>query len=709
MVAPKAVGFNHRLRGFLGERVLSSLAVLLSPVPLTHNSRVFDTCSPHLASPSLFSNIACSAVTYSETEEIEPAHVGSKSCSLYSMFTKPKPRPVSAVGVPPKYGGDSKEKIKSAPLTSSAGYRPMEEKEFPKELPPEAVVLVSRLQEEGYLKEANFSRSALNPVEIPANLYSRHFLKSAAERFGHDHQEIAKWLSGSHLKKVALFGCPSVERKTVFAAKKLRSFFSIQEDIVCRNCKMRSSCKFMYHKVSKEEKVILSDSMRILALLAFDAVPRQLFIPGDLKSSVCTLLKEWALADVTYSAGSIQVWTLDPVYCKAVPHALSGRVRKPETRSEDGIAGPPPPPWSNRSSRYLTMMSPKPSISEAQAASSLRHTPLQIIHVVGNFMRIWSVYSLYHYLAHQGDSVVAFIFSCLVPASIVFLALQKPWKGRALPNSQVIPTVINGGIMALYFILWGKGLTSCGPLIALLAEYAGAVLGVLSAALYGRKVNIWKKVGGLVAMLASYYLLSKGWATRTNSPFYNLGKEPLIQAKQTFEFKEMIVPISAGILSALRRVIARRVSLKNQLKRRLHAISVASATCFLFPLAMWDTILGSTSDSIVNFQFPSWAYLSTIFFGIIFIFYADNIAEERLHLVFSSPKHLMMSGACIILMEILYQMDFSLIGFAICSSILGFGIFEATSLGRSRKGPLEPQDAPEGTFQDQLQMSPLPS
>jgi len=28
---------------------------------------------------------------------------------------------------------------------------------------------------------------------------------------------------------------------------------------------------------------------------------------------------------------------------------------------------------------------------------------------------------------------------------------------------------------------------------ALLAEYAGAVLGVLSAALYGRKVNIWKK------------------------------------------------------------------------------------------------------------------------------------------------------------------------------------------------------------------------
>ncbi|CAL9072698.1 unnamed protein product [Musa acuminata var. zebrina] len=361
----------------------------------------------------------------------------------------------------------------------------------------------------------------------------------------------------------------------------------------------------------------------------------------------------------------------------------------------------------------LTMMSPKPPMSDARAArstsSSSRHTPLQIIHVIGNFMRIWSVYSLYHYLSHQGDSVVAFIFSCLVPASIIFLVLQKPWKGRPLPNSQIIPTVINGGIMAFYFILWGKGLLSCGPLIALLAEYAGAVLGVLSAALYGRQVHIWKKVGGLIAMLASYYFLSKGWATRTNSPFYSFGKEPLVQAKQSLGFKEMAVPISAGILSALRRVIARRVSLKNQLKRRLHAICIASATCFLFPLAMWDTILGSTSDSIIKFQLPSWAYLSTVFFGIIFVFYADNIAEERLHLVFSSPRHLMISGGSIILMEILYQMDFSLIGFVTCSLILGFGIFEATSLGRSRRGPLESQDASEEAFQNQLQMSSLPS
>lgn len=126
--------------------------------------------------------------------------------------------------------------------------------------------------------------------------------------------------------------------------------------------------------------------------------------------------------------------------------------------------------------------------------SEFRQTPLQIIHVFGNFMRIWSVYSMYRYLSQTGASVVLFIFSCLVPASVLFLVLQKPWKGRPLTNTQVfsefsickllhcfsltltfifwhcslfaqvVPSVINGGITALYFILWGKGLKSCGPL-----------------------------------------------------------------------------------------------------------------------------------------------------------------------------------------------------------------------------------------------------
>ncbi|XP_056162957.1 uncharacterized protein LOC115681566 [Syzygium oleosum] len=355
------------------------------------------------------------------------------------------------------------------------------------------------------------------------------------------------------------------------------------------------------------------------------------------------------------------------------------------------------------------MMSPKQA-SEDRGSTQFRHTPLQIIHILGNFLRIWSVYSMYRYLTETGASVLLFIFCCLVPATILFLFLQKPWKGRPLSNTQVVPSVINGAITALYFVLWGKGLKLCGPLRALMAEYSGAVLGVLSAVLYGQRQHLWKKVGGLVAMVASFYLLSQGWAMASYFPI-KFGESPDtgVQTEHNLGMKEMILPIFAGILSALRRVIARRVSLKNQYKRRLHAITVASATCFLFPVAMWDMIIGSESAGSKDLPFSTWAFMSTIAFGIILIFYIDNIAEERLHMVFSSPRHLMVAGGCIIIMEIVYQMDFSLLGFLMCALILGFGIHAATSLQRPRGDSLQKSGLSDGIFGDEVQMSPLPT
>ncbi|XP_022148182.1 zinc transporter 5 [Momordica charantia] len=356
------------------------------------------------------------------------------------------------------------------------------------------------------------------------------------------------------------------------------------------------------------------------------------------------------------------------------------------------------------------MMSPRPMSEDRGSSIHFRHTPLQIVHVVGNFFRIWSIYSMYRYFSQTGASVVLFLFCCLAPAAIIFLTLQKPWKGKPLSNTQVVPSVINGGITALYFIMWGKGLKACGPLRAILVEYSGAVLGVLSAVLYGRRGFVWKKAAGLLAMLVSFYFLSQGWAMATRFPFSAKdGSVSEDQTEQVLGMKAMTIPIFAGILSALRRVIARRVSLKNQLKRRLHAITMASATCFLFPIAMWDMIIGSTSDNSRELPFSTWAFLSTILFGVILIFYVDSIAEERLHMVFSSPRHLMVAGGSIIALEILYKMDFSLIGFIICCSILGFGIHEATSLDRSRKDSSRNSDTSNGLLDDQDQIPSLPT
>lgn len=353
---------------------------------------------------------------------------------------------------------------------------------------------------------------------------------------------------------------------------------------------------------------------------------------------------------------------------------------------------------------------PEDRVGSSNPSTTFRHTPLQIIHVAGIFMRIWSVYSMYQYLSQTGASVVLFIFCCLIPSSIVFLVLQKPWKGRSLANTQVVPSIINGAITALYFILWGKGLKSCGPLRAIMAEYSGAVLGVLSAVLYGRRDHAWKKVGGLIAMLAALYFLSLGWATNSHSPIVSSNNlESEAQSEQVPGMSQMVVPILAGILSAIRRVIARRVSLKNQLKRRLHAITITAATCFLFPVAMWDMIIGSSSSDSTKLPFSAWAFTSTVLFGIILIYYVDNIAEERLHMVFSSPRHLMAASGCIIVLEIAYKMDFSLLGFLLCAIFLGFGIHQATTLDRARKDSLRNSDVTNGIFEDQIQLSSLPT
>ncbi|KAG6392622.1 hypothetical protein SASPL_146846 [Salvia splendens] len=371
------------------------------------------------------------------------------------------------------------------------------------------------------------------------------------------------------------------------------------------------------------------------------------------------------------------------------------------------------------------MMSPNhiPENRSPSRPATFRQTPLKVIHVFGNFMRIWSIYSVYRYLSQTGASVVLFIFSCLVPSSILFLLMQKPWKGRPLSNTQVVPSVINGGITALYFILWGKGLRSCeddgsqllekNPQLTWLlgfvyvtftVAFVCAVLGVLSAVLYGRRDRVWRKVFPLNTFHP--YMISLGFGQLNSELPFSDNEDADVQPEEVLGVKQMLIPIFAGILSALRRVIARRVSLKNQLKRRLNAVTIASATCFLFPVAMWDMIIGSTN---VELPFSMWAFSSFVVFGIILIFYVDSIAEERLNMVFSSPRHLLVAGGCIIVMDIVYKMDFSLPGFLLCAAILGFGIHEATSMDRMRKDSLQSSVISDEAYEDQIQMSSLPT
>ncbi|XP_050215791.1 uncharacterized protein LOC126666917 [Mercurialis annua] len=163
-----------------------------------------------------------------------------------------------------------------------------------KELSADMKMFVTHLYSEGYFKDANFIGRGHLDFCCFNDSYGRDFIKFAAEKFGKEHQQIAKWLSGSDLKKVALFGCPSLSRKDVFSAKRLRQYFQIPEDDVCNKCVLKHSCKFVNRSVwgASDKNLDLAAVMRIITLYALEPTHPELSVPDDIKASVMRLLNE---------------------------------------------------------------------------------------------------------------------------------------------------------------------------------------------------------------------------------------------------------------------------------------------------------------------------------------------------------------------------------------------------------------------------------
>ncbi|KAL2523515.1 Ran BP2/NZF zinc finger-like superfamily protein [Abeliophyllum distichum] len=163
-----------------------------------------------------------------------------------------------------------------------------------KKLSPDMELFVYHLYKDGYFKDSNFLLKNKFDLNCFENSYAREFIKYAAVSFGKDNQEIAKWLSASDLKKVALFGCPSLGKKTVFSAKRLRGFFNIQENTVCNKCPLKMSCKLVNKTDLKgdNKNLHLADVMKVIIMYAMESIPPKLTLSNEIKDSVSRLLKE---------------------------------------------------------------------------------------------------------------------------------------------------------------------------------------------------------------------------------------------------------------------------------------------------------------------------------------------------------------------------------------------------------------------------------
>ncbi|XP_065861908.1 uncharacterized protein [Euphorbia lathyris] len=168
-----------------------------------------------------------------------------------------------------------------------------EEPRIFKELSDDMRMFLTHLYKEGYFRDANFLTRDKLDFDCFNDSYARDFIKFAAKKFGQDNQEIAKWLSGSDLKKVALFGCPSLGTKNVQSSKRLRRFFEIKEDTVCSKCVLKHSCHLVNQIVKKDSETLnLADVMKIITIYALEASHPELTVPEEIKASVSRLLRE---------------------------------------------------------------------------------------------------------------------------------------------------------------------------------------------------------------------------------------------------------------------------------------------------------------------------------------------------------------------------------------------------------------------------------
>ncbi|KAG8364844.1 hypothetical protein BUALT_Bualt18G0040800 [Buddleja alternifolia] len=165
-------------------------------------------------------------------------------------------------------------------------------------------MFANHLYNEGYLKNASFMPKDKFDLTRFEAIDAREFLKFAAVKFGRDHQKIARWLSTSDLKKVALFGCPSLIQRSVYAAKNLRRIFQIEEHQVCRLCTLKNSCKHENKMLKSKKSAIklrMDDVTRVLVTYAMEVEPRLVVIPEEIKNCVSRSLKQVIILSQTVS------------------------------------------------------------------------------------------------------------------------------------------------------------------------------------------------------------------------------------------------------------------------------------------------------------------------------------------------------------------------------------------------------------------------
>ncbi|GAU48819.1 hypothetical protein TSUD_99910 [Trifolium subterraneum] len=305
---------RHRFKSLINPKTLNSPNTnfsirTITSLPQSPNSQTKKPLS------TLFSEVMSGKTTTIEEEQdgeddIELKKKLKQLTEEVRIFKDKNTKPIPIKEVPKKV---EKRSLYSAftnqPVTESVTKMEAEKKQKQKEpfvikeLSIDTVMFLKYLYENGYFKDAKFARvNERFDLGWFENRYALGYAKFAAIKFANDNREIAKWLSGSALKQLAAFGCPSTSRSSVFPAKRLRKFFEVPENTVCSKCMLRDSCKFKNQNVWKCDANNLNVEifMNVVISYALHWVHPQLVVSDEVNKSVDHLLNEFVkLSQIT--------------------------------------------------------------------------------------------------------------------------------------------------------------------------------------------------------------------------------------------------------------------------------------------------------------------------------------------------------------------------------------------------------------------------
>ncbi|KAJ9563968.1 hypothetical protein OSB04_009128 [Centaurea solstitialis] len=125
---------------------------------------------------------------------------------------------------------------------------------------PEWVGLMEKLMKNGYFEGVGSPFRSGGLVDGKGC----NQIRTACLNFARDRPDLMSHFKSRDIQVVAGSGCPSIDRKVVNSAKRLRAHMSIDEGNVCSSCDLRGNCERAYVKAREDEGGRTVDVMRFV-------------------------------------------------------------------------------------------------------------------------------------------------------------------------------------------------------------------------------------------------------------------------------------------------------------------------------------------------------------------------------------------------------------------------------------------------------------